>query len=175
MQFIWFTKTNLKSDVKLVQLWEVKKMKGSKVLCGCGATITIPFAAKKPLDIPSSETEAAPSAQIERVKCPYCGFEFRVIPYTVEEFCGVPDPHCHNCGKVLDENDDIVVLHTHEDAKPAEYELEASLAPDKLYRRVREAEPEKDHRYFFCSQDCYSYYLKKFGFDFKGTFVKKEV
>lgn len=144
-------------------------MKGSKAFCHhCGRTVIIPFAPKKPLGIPSSETEAAPSAQIERVKCTYCGFDLMDIRRTVEEFCGLTEPTCYNCGKHLDENDDILVLHTHEDAKPAEYRLEASLVPDKLYRRVREAEPEKDHRYFFCSRDCCSEYLKKRGFNFEG-------
>jgi len=97
------------------------------------------------------------------------------IRRTVEEFCGLTEPTCYNCGKHLDENDDILVLHTHEDAKPAVYEWVAGSVPDKLYRKVKEFETEKDHKYFFCSQDCYSYYLKKIGFDFKGTFVKKEV
>ena len=148
-------------------------MKGIKVVCRCGATITIPFIAKKPLDIPSSEIEPTITTPWQTFKCPYCGFEFRAIPYTVEELC-VSEPHCHNCGKVLDENDDILVLYTHEDAKPAVYEWVAGSVPDKLYRKVKEFETEKDHKYFFCSQDCYLDYLKKFGFNFKGGFVRKE-
>ncbi len=130
-------------------------MKGSKVFCHrCGRTVVIPFVEKRSLSIPSSGIDPSPLAQAEKAKCPYCGFELEQIPYTIEEFfClsygGAVELICYNCGKSLENYDDILVLHTHEDAKPAEYELEASLAPDKLYRKVKEAEPEKEHRYFF--------------------------
>ena len=149
-------------------------MKGNKIICEyCGAAVEESLLAKNLLNPPSSETEPATRSPWEKVVCPYCGFEYKALPYTIEEICEV-DPHCHNCGKVLDENDNIFVLHTHEDAKPAVYEWVGNSESDKLYRKVKEAEPEKDHKYFFCSQDCYLDYLKKFGFNFKGGFVRKE-
>ena len=145
-------------------------MKGSKVFCHrCGKLVTIPFVSNEQHNFLFEEREPMVATLTKTIKCPNCGLSIEVIPYTVELFFGEIEPHCCNCLKVLDENDDILVLHTHEDAKPAEYKLEASLVPDKLYRRVKEAEPEKEHRYFFCSRDCYSEYLEKHGFNFKGT------
>lgn len=145
-------------------------MKGSKVFCPrCWKLITVQFVPNKQCDFLFEEREPMIATQTKTVDCPNCGLSIEVIPYTVEDFLGEVEPHCCNCLKVLDENDDILVLRTHEDAKPAEYKLEASLAPDKVYRKIKEEEPEKDHRYFFCSRHCYSEYLEKHGFAFKGT------
>lgn len=140
-------------------------MKRNKIICECcGAAVEEPLLAKNLLEPPSSEIEPVKTRPWEQeVICPYCGFKYKAMPYTIEAVCEV-DPHCHNCGKALDECDegeDIFVLHTHENAKPAEYKLETSLLPDELYRKVKEAEPEKDHKYFFCSRSCYVAYVKR--------------
>jgi len=149
-----------------------------KIKCPrCGGEIEVPLRVNKPLQDPRCNSMSVLS-DVETIRCAYCGFVYSFIPYTVEEATGYVSPTCLYCGKPLNELDEdlqIVAIYTREDPKPTKYEFAGYRNGEEIYRKIREEEPEKIHKYFFCSIDCYYVFLDLYGFAFKGTLMRIEV
>lgn len=150
-------------------------MKGYPATCPyCGYTSYIPFANKKNYDILAINTNI--NTEVTIVECPNCKIRLYFPSLSLEEYIGRLEPTCFGCGKLLSEDDDIVKVTTRTSYKPPEYTPEPAYTYNNpkytLYRQIKEAQPEKDYFYYFCSQSCYYQFLKQNGLSkFNGAIL----